>query len=85
MNYKLSLHSKEQLLKRNISYELVFLVLSQPNRIIQQDACLNVYQKIIEQDKKQYLYRVFINICKTPPLVVTAYRTSKIDKYENKI
>ncbi len=85
MNYKLSLHSKEQLLKRNISDELVFLVLSEPDRIIQQDECLNVYQKVIEQDKKQYLYRVFINICKTPPLVVTAYRTSKIDKYENKI
>ncbi len=85
MDYKLSLHAKNQLRTRNIPEEIVFSILSKPDKYFQQDDCLKVYQKIIEQDKKPYLYRVFINICKKPPLVVTAYRTSKINKYENKI
>jgi hypothetical protein len=85
MNYKLSLHAKKQLQTRNIPDEIVFSVLSNPDKYFQQDDCLKVFQKIVEHDKKRYLYRVFVNICKKPSLVVTAYRTSKIKKYENKI
>jgi len=29
------------------------------------------------------LYRIFVNVCKTPALIITGYRTSKIEKYEN--
>jgi hypothetical protein len=32
----------------------------------------------------RYLYRVFIDIDRTPPEVVTAYRTSKIEKYRSR-
>jgi len=43
---------------------------------------IDIYQKIIVEVDKPYLYRVFINTSKEPFLVVTAYKTSKIEKYE---
>jgi hypothetical protein len=39
-------------------------------------------QKLIKEGNLKYLYRVFVNICKQPDLVITAYKTSKIEKYE---
>jgi hypothetical protein len=43
----------------------------------------NVYQSRIEAGKppQKYLLRVFVDVDREPPDVVTAYRTSKIDKY----
>jgi len=32
-------------------------------------------------DSKTYLYRVFVNNDKIPTLIVTAYKTSKFEKY----
>ena len=35
---------------------------------------------------KQFVFRIFVNICKQPNLVITAYKTSRISKYyEDKI
>ena len=34
-----------------------------------------------EIDGKSYLIRVFVDVDRTPPEIVTAYRTSKIRKY----
>lgn len=39
----------------------------------------------MKENDKFYLYRVYLNICKIPPLVITAYKTSKIEKYGYKI
>jgi len=42
-----------------------------------------VYQSRTEfgEPGRTYLLRVFVDIDRTPATVVTAYRTSKIDKY----
>jgi len=37
---------------------------------------------ISENDEKKLL-RIFVNTCKEPNLIITAYKTSKIDKYEH--
>jgi hypothetical protein len=42
-----------------------------------------VYHKTLQENDKYYLYRVFVNHDKKPPLVVTVYKTSKIEKYED--
>lgn len=42
---------------------------------------ITVYQKMIFENSKNYLVRVFINEDKTPPLVITAYKPSKVQKY----
>jgi hypothetical protein len=44
-----------------------------------------VYQKIFLENNKPYLYRVFVNAGKISALVITAYKTSKTEKYENQV
>jgi hypothetical protein len=39
------------------------------------------YQSTVEFGQRQYLVRVMVNETANPPIVVTAYRTSKIAKY----
>ena len=36
---------------------------------------------MIEIDDKRYLVRLFVDVDRAPAEVVTAYRTSKIEKY----
>ena len=40
---------------------------------------------LLAEPQKVYLCRVFVNEEKIPPLIITAYKTSKLNKYENKI
>ncbi len=85
MKYIYSKHAAEQISKRNISKEKIAVVISKPDNILTHDSCLKVYQKVFEEKENRYLYRVFVNICKKPSLIITAYKTSKIEKYEDKI
>lgn len=87
MEFIISKHCKEQLQLRNIPEDLISQILHAPMQITKEDECTMVYQSIISaENEKKYLYRIFVNICKQPNLVITVYRTSKIDKYhENKI
>ncbi len=43
---------------------------------------LTIYQNVIKENDKKYLIRVFVNENKTPPLIITAYKTSSIKKYK---
>lgn len=40
-----------------------------------------VCQSKVTSDEKTYLLRVFVNFIKTPPVIISVYRTSKINKY----
>jgi hypothetical protein len=42
------------------------------------------FQSQVEIGAKRYLLRVMVNETVNPPVVVTAYRTSKITKYWRK-
>jgi hypothetical protein len=43
-----------------------------------------VAQRIEESGSgRQYVVRVFVDVDRTPPEVVTVYRSSKIDKYRS--
>ena len=83
MNYRLSQHAREQMSRRDISRDMLERVMVSPDRILHQGDCIKVFQKIAITDKSKYLYRVFVNNCKEPALVITVYKTSKIEKYEN--
>ena len=85
MNYLISKHAEIQLKRRGIAKKTVSEVISNPDTKTNIDADLVVYQKQMEEGDRNYLFRVFVNTNKTPPLVVTAYKTTKIDKYEDKI
>ena len=80
--FQFSLHCLEQLEIRNISQETIRGVLaassSEEKTIIEG---VTIYQGSIVENGKLYLIRVFVNENKTPPLIITAYKTSKINKY----
>jgi len=80
MNCIFSKHAIEQAGIRNIPESLIKEVVENPERIIDYDECLMIYQSIIRLEKP-YLLRVFINTCKEPYVIITVYKTSKIDKY----
>ena len=73
------------MIRRSIIKEQVKSVVEQPDSIIIQDFDTKVYSKLMTENSKSYLYRVFMNELKKPALVITVYKTSKTDKYANKI
>lgn len=73
-------HFLEQIKTRNINEQDIENTFLNPDNIIIEDN-LEVYQKIIVTNDKEYLLRIFVNAVKEPPVAVTAYKTSKIIKY----
>ncbi|MDP1623336.1 MAG: DUF4258 domain-containing protein [Bacteroidales bacterium] len=86
MKYLFSQHATEQMNLRGISREIVVGILNSPDETIEVDNLL-IFQSIVKDvQEPRFLIRVFVNMTKIPPLVVTVYKTSKIEKYyENKI
>jgi len=78
--FLISNHAREQMVARNLPIEVVMNVLTNPLQIMTEDG-ESVYQSIINFDDGKYLVRVFVNNEKEPNLVITVYRTSKIEKY----
>ena len=73
--------------QRGITKDQIYFVLRNPDSIVNQADKNNgyhIYQAVLESETEKdnnYLLRVFINTDKTPKLVITAYKTSKIEKY----
>ena len=86
MDYQFSQHALEQMSIREISEKVDDDILSYPGQTVEQDSLI-IYQSIVSDTKFQpCLIRVFVNAGKIPPMIVTVYRTSKIEKYyEDKI
>jgi hypothetical protein len=85
MNFVYSQHALEQIELRGLDKSIVDDVLDAPSAVVSQDNGIKIFQKIFLEGDKLYLYRIFVNCIKVPPLVVTAYKTSKTDKYENQV
>lgn len=78
MNFDFSKHALLQMNLRNISQSEVINVLQNPDKINTENE-IHIYQLV----QLGYLYRVFVNPIKNPKLVITVYKTSKINKYES--
>ena len=86
MNYRLSRHAREEMKRRNIPAEIVESVLEDPQQVIEGSGEKKVYQSRIEfQEGKTLLVRVFVAEEGDIPVVITVYRTSKIEKYWRKV
>jgi hypothetical protein len=82
MTYELSLHAREQIEKRGIPLSMLESVLNSPQQIILQAEGTKAYQSQLDFGTgKAYLLRVIINDEVEPILVVTVYKTSKVNKY----
>ena len=76
-------HALTEMARRNISREDVRKVLAMPEQMEMMREGRAVYQSRSEigEPPRIYLLRVFVDIDRRPPYVVTVYRTSKIEKY----
>lgn len=82
MDYRLSRHAKEEAVRRQIPSSLIETVLASPEQQIEESDRKIVLQSRLRDDSgKMYLVRAILATDKTPPVVITIYRTSKILKY----
>jgi hypothetical protein len=85
MDYIFSMHSLEQMKHRNISKETVLSILRNPDEIKIENG-KKIYQSVVTEVEKKYLFRIFVNIQNRPNKIITVYKTSNIKKYyEGKI
>jgi len=81
MQFNLSKHAQEELIKRNIPLQVLQFILNEPSQIIQEKK-LTIYQGLFTgYNGKTYLLKVFVNPNLEPVKVITIYKTSKISKY----
>ena len=81
MAIEFSNHGLRQIEARNIAKGIILNIIEQPDKVLQQDKSITIYTKLIDETEKHYLYRVIVNTAIEPNLIITAYKTSKIDKY----
>lgn len=82
----LSDHARFELLRRGLSEETVRAILLAPEQGFEVRPGRVVLQSKVSsgQPGRAFLVRVFVDIDRRPAEVVTAYRTSKIEKYWRK-
>lgn len=80
--YRLSSHVLQEMTRRDISHEVLEGVLVQPEQVVPGKGDRTIYQSCLDNDQgKTCLIRVVVDETIDPPLVITAYRTSKVQKY----
>lgn len=79
-----SRHAREEVARRAIPMGIVVDVLRNPDQTIALTNSRRVFQSRVTIDDKLCLVRVIVDVRDDAQLVVTAYRTSKLDKYWRK-
>ena len=81
VEYSLSPHAAFEMERRGLDEAAVRRVLTAPEQRENVRSGRDVLQSRIEVNKNTYLIRVFVDVDRRPAEVVTAYRTSRIEKY----
>lgn len=82
MDYELTPHASEEIARRGIPLELVEATLYAPQQIVPSYGRRRVYQSIVEFGvSRLYLLRLVVDDSVHPSRVITAYRTSRVEKY----
>jgi hypothetical protein len=81
--YNLTDHGRDEMARRQIAVAEVAEVLVAPEQteVVRPGRVVYQSRAMLGDPPKWYLLRVFIDIDREPPEVVTAYRTSKVEKY----
>jgi len=77
----LTQHLVDRVERRGLSPDLVHRALAAPDSIAELRPGRVVAQKLFEDGGRVFLLRVVVDVDRQPPEAVTAYKTSKIDKY----
>jgi len=82
MKFEISAHALEESNRRGISRDILESVLKNPGQVVDEYGEKKAYQsKIAFGSGKIYLVRVILKEYADHMVVVTVYKTSKIDKY----
>ena len=82
MNFRFSKHAESELVLRQIPREFVEAVLRQPQQIVPERPPKKAYQSQVDfGGGRIFLLRVIVDDTVEPAMVVTVYRTTKINKY----
>lgn len=84
MEFRLSRHAEWEMARRGIPLAQVRTVMDAPEQRLRDGTRAGawIYQSRLRfEDGKMYLLRVVVAEGREPPVIVTAYRTSKIEKY----
>ena len=81
MNFQFSKHIQQEAAQRGIPWAVVEAVLAAPEQTVSELGTVVCYQSRMTINAKPYLVRVMVEQGKVPPVVVTVYRSSKIEKY----
>ncbi len=84
MNFVLTDHAKQEALRRQITLGWIKSTMAQPEQVIPGTNRRKVFQSRIVTDGKTYLVRLVVEDWHQLPVIVTVYRTSKIEKYWGK-
>jgi hypothetical protein len=80
-DYVITNHASFEMKRRGISPKQVQKVLKNPGQRLTIRRGRDVLQSQVSEGGRRFLIRVFVDVDRSPAEVVTAYRTSKIDKY----
>ena len=82
MDFRISRHAEEELVRRAIPRRLLEETLNAPQQIVTAHLGKSAYQSQLDFGQgKVYLLRAIVSEATDPPVVVTVYRTSKVHKY----
>ena len=81
MDFRFSKHAEQEIIRRGIPREFVEQTLQQPQQVIHSGERKLTYQSKVSFGGRVFLLRAIVAHDVEPPLVVTVYRTTKIDKY----
>jgi hypothetical protein len=84
-DYVITDHAAFEMKRRNIPPEIVKQVILNPEQRIAVRKGRDVFQSRIQVEDGQYLFRIIADVDRKPAEIVTVYRTSKIEKYWEKI
>lgn len=81
MEYVLSTHALEEMVRRQIDPAWVERVMKEPEQKLPGAGNRAILQTRIETGSRTFLVRRIVEEGRDPPVVVAVYRTSKIAKY----
>lgn len=81
MDFVLTDHAEEEARRRQISPAWIESTMVRPEQVVPGLNGRKVFQSRIISDGKTYLVRLVVEDWRQPPVIVTVYRTSKVEKY----
>ena len=80
MPYVLTTHALVQAKRRGISREMLMQVVHHPEQRFRQRQGRHIFQSRVMLGSKPWLVRVVVDVDRSPPEIVTVYRTSNIHR-----